>query len=90
MSRSIKKGPFIAKDLIRKLGSSSNHKIIKTRSRSSVIFPLMIGKTIAVYDGRKYVPLYIMEEMLDHKLGEFVPTRTFKSHAGAQKTNKGG
>ena len=91
MSRSIKKGPFVHVGLLNKIeamNQSGDKKVIKTWSRSSTIFPQMIGHTIAVHDGRKHVPIYIAEEMIGHKLGEFAPTRTFKGHAGDKKTTK--
>jgi small subunit ribosomal protein S19 len=89
MSRSIKKGPFIADHLLKKvqeMNASRERKVIKTWSRASTIFPDMVGHTIAVHDGRKHVPVYISEEMIGHKLGEFAPTRTFRGHAGSEKT----
>jgi len=85
MSRSVKKGPFVEERLllrIRRMNDKSEKKVIKTWSRASTIFPDMIGHTIAVYDGRKHVPVYVGEEMVGHKLGEFAPTRTFKGHGG--------
>ena len=85
MSRSSKKKPFIAPELIKgveAMNESGNKEVIKTWSRASTIYPQMIGHTIAVHDGRKHVPVYITEEMIGHKLGEFAPTRTFKGHAG--------
>ncbi len=90
MGRSLKKGPFIHKSLLRKIEEMNNadeKKVIKTWSRASTIFPQMIGHTIAVHDGRKHLPVYVTEEMIGHKLGEFVPTRTFRGHAG-DKTSK--
>ena len=90
MARSVKKGPFVDEYLLKKVAevdASGKKKVIKTWSRSSTIFPQMIGHTIAVHDGRKHVPIYISEEMIGHKLGEFVPTRTFKGHSGDKKTN---
>ncbi len=85
MSRSLKKGPFADEHLLKKvdaLNESNEKKVIKTWSRRSTIFPEMVSHTIAVHDGRKHVPIYITEDMVGHKLGEFVPTRTFKGHAG--------
>ncbi|MBS3874021.1 MAG: 30S ribosomal protein S19 [Firmicutes bacterium] len=85
MSRSVKKGPFVEERLllrIRRMNDKREKKVIKTWSRASTIFPDMIGHTIAVYDGRKHVPVYVGEEMVGHKLGEFAPTRTFKGHGG--------
>lgn len=90
MSRSIKKGPFVHKkllDRIIKMNEAGEKIVLKTWSRPSTIFPDMIGHTIAVHDGRKHVPVYITEDMVGHKLGEFVSTRTFRGHAGA-KTSK--
>ncbi len=84
MSRSSKKGPFIQERLLRRveqMNASSDRQMIKTWSRTSVIFPEMVGHTIAVHDGRKHVPVYISESMVGHKLGEFAPTRTFRSHS---------
>ena len=92
MSRSIKKGPYVEERLanrIDKMNASGEKKVVKTWSRSSTIFPSMVGHTIAVYDGRKHIPVYITTEMVGFKLGEFAPTRTFKGHKGA-KTTKGG
>ena len=92
MSRSVKKGPFVEKRLLDRIVAMNekNEKIvIKTWSRSSTIFPQMVGHTIAVHDGRKHVPVYITEEMVGHKLGEFALTRTFKGHAGSKTSNNG-
>ena len=89
MGRSIKKGPFVDAKLIAKIVAMNekNEKVVvKTWSRASTIFPEMVGHTIAVHDGRKHVPVYITEEMIGHKLGEFAPTRTFKGHAGDKTT----
>lgn len=83
MGRSLKKGPFVDDHLIKKIeemNKSNEKKVIKTWSRRSTIFPDMIGHTIAVYDGKKHVPVYVTEDMVGHKLGEFAPTRTFKGH----------
>ena len=88
MSRSIKKGPFADEHLLKKidaLNEKNEKKVIKTWSRRSTIFPEMVSHTIAVHDGRKHVPIYITEDMVGHKLGEFVPTRTFRSHARGEK-----
>ena len=85
MSRSLKKGPYVDAKLlarIEKMNEEDKKVALKTWSRSSTIYPQMIGHTIAVHDGRKHVPVYISDEMIGHKLGEFVPTRTFKGHAG--------
>ena len=83
MSRSTKKGPFVAESLLKKvraMNESGKKSVIKTWSRASTIVPEMVGHTIAVHDGRKHVPVYITEEMVGHKLGEFAPTRTFRGH----------
>jgi ribosomal protein S19, bacterial/organelle len=83
LSRSLKKGPFVADSLMSKIeamNATGEKKVIKTWSRSSTIFPQMLGHTIAVHDGRKHVPVFISEDMVGHKLGEFVLTRTFKGH----------
>jgi small subunit ribosomal protein S19 len=88
MSRSAKKGPWVNERLmarIEEMNSSGEKRIIKTWSRSSTVFPEMVGHTIAVHDGRKHVPVYISETMVGHKLGEFAPTRTFRGHAGSGK-----
>ena len=90
MGRSVKKGPFVEEKLLKRIQAMNekNEKVVvKTWSRASTIFPEMVGHTIAVYDGRKHVPVYMTEDMVGHKLGEFAPTRTFKGHAGA-KTSK--
>ena len=91
MSRSLKKGPYVDPKLlarIEKMNEENKKDVIKTLSRASTIFPQMVGHTIAVHDGRKHVPVYISDEMIGHKLGEFVPTRTFKGHAGDKATAK--
>ncbi|HAA37418.1 MAG TPA: 30S ribosomal protein S19 [Firmicutes bacterium] len=85
MSRSLKKGPYVDEKLIakiRKMNEKNEKKVIKTWSRRSTIFPEMVGHTLAVHDGRKHVPVYITEDMVGHKLGEFAPTRTFRGHGG--------
>ena len=85
MSRSVKKGPYVEVRLlnrIEKMNETGDKKVIKTWSRSSTIFPQMVGHTIAVHDGRMHVPVYVTEDMVGQKLGEFAPTRTFKGHAG--------
>ena len=90
MSRSTKKGPFVHARLLKKveaMNASGNKEVIKTWSRSSTIFPDFVGHTFAVHDGRKHVPVYVTEDMVGHKLGEFAPTRTFRGHAGS-KTGK--
>ena len=87
MSRSTKKGPFVEKKLLAKINEMNQKrekKVVKTWSRASTIFPEMVGHTIAVHDGRKHVPVYITEDMVGHKLGEFAPTRLFKGHAGSK------
>ena len=87
MSRSIKKGPYVEERLMKRIDAmneANEKKVVKTWSRASTIFPEMVGHTIAVHDGRKHVPVFISEDMVGHKLGEFAPTRTFKGHAGAK------
>ncbi|SDZ62610.1 small subunit ribosomal protein S19 [Evansella caseinilytica] len=91
MGRSLKKGPFVDDHLIKKveaMNANDDKKVIKTWSRRSTIFPEFIGHTIAVYDGRKHVPVYISEDMVGHKLGEFAPTRTYKGHASDDKKTR--
>ena len=88
MSRSLKKGPFVEPRLLARIeamNAAGEQEVIKTWSRASTIFPEMVGHTIAVYDGRKHVPVYVTESMVGHKLGEFSPTRTFKGHAADKK-----
>ena len=88
MSRSVKKGPFVQEKLLKKieaLNAANEKKVIRTWSRASTILPEFITHTIAVHDGRKHVPVYITEDMVGHKLGEFAPTRTFKGHAGEER-----
>lgn len=83
MSRSLKKGPYVNEKLfakIEKMNKDGSKKVMKTWSRASTIFPEMVGHTIAVHDGRKHIPIYITEDMVGHKLGEFAPTRTFRGH----------
>ena len=90
MSRSIKKGPFVAPELykrVEELNKAGEKKVLKTWSRASTIFPSFVGHTIAVHDGRKHVPVYITEDMVGHKLGEFVLTRTFRGHSGSKTSN---
>ncbi|MBO7401176.1 MAG: 30S ribosomal protein S19 [Clostridia bacterium] len=92
MSRSIKKGPFVEKklyDRICAMNKNGEKRVLKTWSRSSTIFPEFVGHTIAVHDGRKHVPVYVVEDMVGHKLGEFAPTRTFRGHAGSKTSNNG-
>lgn len=91
MARSIKKGPFVDNHLMKKVEAQSDSEkkqVIKTWSRRSTIFPNFIGNTFAVYDGRKHVPVYVTEDMVGHKLGEFAPTRTFKGHAADDKKTR--
>ena len=91
MSRSLKKGPYISVKLEKKvdaMNESGKKSVIKTWSRASTIFPDMVGHTIAVHDGRKHVPVYIVEEMVGHKLGEFAPTRTYRGHAGEKASGR--
>ena len=89
MSRSSKKVPFVAPELMKRIeamNESGEKTVLKTWSRASTIYPQFVGHTIAVHDGRKHVPVYITEEMIGHKLGEFAPTRTYKGHAGAKSS----
>ncbi len=91
MGRSVKKGPYVEERLMQrviKMNETGEKKVLKTWSRSSTIFPEMVGHTIAVHDGRKHVPVFISEDMVGHKLGEFSPTRTFKGHAGSKTSVK--
>jgi small subunit ribosomal protein S19 len=88
MSRSLKKGPFIELKLLKRveaMNQKGEKKVIRTWSRASVIFPQMVGHTIAVHDGRRHVPIYITENMVGHRLGEFAPTRTFRGHMAGEK-----
>lgn len=90
MGRSLKKGPFVEERLMKRIdamNAANEKKVVKTWSRASTISPEMVGHTIAVHDGRKHVPVFISEDMVGHRLGEFAPTRTYKGHAGA-KTSK--
>ena len=90
MSRSIKKGPYVQEVLLKRviaMNEAGEKKVLKTWSRASTIFPSFVGHTIAVHDGRRHVPVYITEDMVGHKLGEFVPTRTFRGHSGSKTTN---
>ncbi|MBO5059374.1 MAG: 30S ribosomal protein S19 [Clostridia bacterium] len=87
MGRSLKKGPFVEERLMKRIdamNAANEKKVVKTWSRASTIFPEMVGHTIAVHDGRKHVPVFISEDMVGHRLGEFAPTRTFKGHVGAK------
>ena len=90
MGRSIKKGPYVQPVLLKRveeMNKAGEKKVLKTWSRSSTIFPDFVGHTFAVHDGRKHVPVYVTEDMVGHKLGEFAPTRTFKGHAGSKTSN---
>ena len=89
MGRSVKKGPFVQPVLLKRIqemNQAGEKRILKTWSRSSTIFPDFVGHTIAVHDGRKHVPVYVTEDMVGHKLGEFAPTRTFRGHGGSKTT----
>ena len=89
MSRSSKKGPFVEERLMKRIeemNTSGNKRMVRTWSRTSTIFPEMVGHTIAVHDGRKHVPVFVSEQMVGHKLGEFAPTRMFRGHAGDRQT----
>ena len=91
MSRSVKKGPYVAPELLKRvdeMNKAGEKKVVKTWSRSSTIFPDFVGHTFAVHDGRKHVPVYVTEDMVGHKLGEFVATRTFKGHGKDDKKSK--
>ena len=92
MGRSIKKGPFVQPVLlkrVREMNEAGEKRVLKTWSRASTIFPEFVGHTFAVHDGRKHFPVYVPEDMVGHKLGEFAPTRTFKGHAGSKTSNTG-
>ena len=92
MGRSIKKGPYVQPVLLKRvveMNKTGEKRVLKTWSRSSTIFPDFVGHTFAVHDGRKHVPVYVTEDMVGHKLGEFAPTRTFKGHAGSNTSNNG-
>ena len=92
MSRSLKKAPYVEEKLFNRvvaMNESGDKKVLKTWSRASTIFPEFVGHTIAVHDGRKHVPVYVTEDMVGRKLGEFAPTRTFKGHAGSKTSNNG-
>lgn len=91
MGRSLKKGPFVNAKLLKvieEMNAGGDKKVVKTWSRASTIFPQMVGHTIAVHDGRKHVPVYITEDMVGHRLGEFAPTRTYRGHAADKKVVK--
>ena len=92
MGRSLKKGPFIDPKLLKKvekLNESNSRQVIRTWSRASTIFPQMVGHTIAVYDGRRHIPIYVTENMVGHKLGEFAPTRTYRGHVSRAERKRG-
>ena len=92
MSRSLKKGPFVEAKLfarVEAMNAEGEKKVLKTWSRASTIYPEFVGHTIAVHDGRKHVPVYVTEDMVGHKLGEFAPTRSFRGHAGSKTSNNG-
>ena len=92
MGRSVKKGPYVRPELLKKvveMNEKGEKIVLKTWSRSSTIFPDFVGHTFAVHDGRKHVPVYVTEDMVGHKFGEFAPTRTFRGHAGSKTTNNG-
>ena len=92
MGRSIKKGPYVQEALYKRvlaMNEAGEKKVLKTWSRSSTIFPDFVGHTFAVHDGRKHVPVYVTEDMVGHKLGEFAPTRTFRGHRGSEKATRG-
>ena len=92
MGRSVKKGPYVQPVLLKRvmqMNEAGEKKVLKTWSRSSTIFPDFVGHTFAVHDGRKHVPVYVTEDMVGHKLGEFAPTRTYKGHAGSKTSNNG-
>ena len=92
MGRSVKKGPYVQPVLVKRvveMKKTGEKRVLKTWSRSSTIFPDFVGHTFAVHDGRKHVPVYVTEDMVGHKLGEFAPTRTFKGHAGSKTSNNG-
>ena len=92
MSRSLKKGPFVEAKLfarVEAMNAAGEKKVLKSWSRASTIYPEFVGHTIAVHDGRKHVPVYVTEDMVGHKLGEFAPTRSFRGHAGSKTSNNG-
>ena len=92
MSRSVKKGPFVQEVLLKRveaMNEKGEKNVLKTWSRASTIFPAFVGHTFAVHDGRKHIPVYVTEDMVGHKLGEFAPTRTYRGHAGSKTTNNG-
>jgi small subunit ribosomal protein S19 len=92
MGRSVKKGPFVQPALYKRvvaMNEAGEKKVLKTWSRASTIFPEFVGHTFAVHDGKKHVPVYVTEDMVGHKLGEFAPTRTYRGHAGSKTSNNG-
>ena len=92
MGRSVKKGPFVEPKLLKRvqeMNTAGEKRVLKTWSRASTIFPDFVGHTFAVHDGKKHVPVYVTEEMVGHKLGEFAPTRTFRGHRGSEKSSGG-
>ena len=92
MSRSIKKGPYVAPELLKRveaMNEKNEKKVLKTWSRSSTIFPSFVSHTINVYNGKKFIPVYVTEDMVGHKFGEFAPTRTFRGHRGSEKATRG-
>lgn len=92
MGRSVKKGPYIEESLLKRvkeLNEKGEKKVLKTWSRASTIFPEFVGHTVAVHDGRKHVPVYVTEDMVGHKFGEFAPTRIFRSHSGSKSSSAG-
>lgn len=92
MGRSVKKGPFVAPKLlvkIQEMNAAGEKRVLKTWSRASTIFPDFVGHTLAVHDGKKHVPVYVTEDMVGHRLGEFAPTRVFKGHSGSKTSNTG-
>ncbi|MEG0570936.1 MAG: 30S ribosomal protein S19 [Oscillospiraceae bacterium] len=92
MGRSVKKGPYVQPVLLKRvqiMNEAGEKKVVKTWSRASTIFPDFVGHTFAVHDGRKHVPVYVTEDMVGHKLGEFAPTRTYRGHAGSRTSNSG-
>ena len=91
MGRSVKKGPYVSESLLKKIeeiNEKGDKRVIKTWSRASTIFPQMVGHTIAVHDGRKHVPIYLSEDMVGHKLGEFAPTRTYRGHGRDERSSR--
>lgn len=92
MSRSVKKGPYVQEILLKRveaMNEKGEKNVLRTWSRASTIFPAFVGHTFAVHDGRKHIPVYVTEDMVGHKLGEFAPTRTYRGHAGSKSSNNG-